>query len=101
LVRSQATPPFVFQLALGDYAVHYQLNACLDRAEEQVPLLALLHSNIQDVFNEFGVQIMTPHYRRDPAEPQVVPKERWFEPPAKSPEVMPLSPPAAPRERAA
>lgn len=74
--------PFVLQMALGDYAVRYQLNVFLDRAEQQVPLLASLHSNIQDVFNEFGVQIMTPHYRRDPAEPQVVPKERWFEPPA-------------------
>jgi hypothetical protein len=34
------------------------------------------------VFNEHGVQIMTPHYRRDPVEPQVVPEHRWFEAPA-------------------
>lgn len=45
-------------------------------------MLALLHRRIQDVFNEYGVQIMTPHYRRDPIEPQVVPKAHWFDPPA-------------------
>ncbi|HWC16791.1 MAG TPA: mechanosensitive ion channel domain-containing protein, partial [Terriglobales bacterium] len=58
--------PFVLQINLGDYAAHYELNAYIERAEERVPLLALLHRNIQDVFNEYGVQIMTPHYRRDP-----------------------------------
>lgn len=78
----QSPAPFVLQTALGDYAVQYQLNAYLDRAEEKVPMLALLHRRIQDVFNEYGVQIMTPHYRRDPVEPQVVPRVHWFDPPA-------------------
>ena len=82
--RDQA--PFVLQTALGDYAVQYELNAYVERAEERVPLLALLHRNIQDVFNEYGVQIMTPHYRRDPDQPQIVPKERWFEAPARDKE---------------
>jgi len=75
--------PFVLQTGLGDYAVQYELNAYIERAEERVPLLALLHRNIQDVFNEYGVQIMTPHYRRDPEQPQFVPKERWFDAPAR------------------
>jgi small-conductance mechanosensitive channel len=80
---SKDPAPFVLQTALGDYAVQYELNAYIELAEERVPLLALLHRNIQDVFNEYGVQIMTPHYRRDPDQPQVVPKERWFESPAR------------------
>lgn len=42
----------------------------------------VVNANVQDVFNEYGVQIMSPHYRFDPAEPGVVPKARWFEPPA-------------------
>ena len=75
-------PPFVLQLALGDYAVSYQVNAFLERAEDRVTTLALLHRRIQDVFNEHGVQIKTPHYRGDPVEPQVAPKHRWFEAPA-------------------
>ena len=39
-----------------------------------------LHRNILDVFNEYGVQIMTPAYEGDPAEPKVVPKEQWHAP---------------------
>ena len=41
-----------------------------------------LNANIQDVFNENGVQIMSPHYVNDPAAPVIVPKALWFEPPA-------------------
>jgi hypothetical protein len=46
-------------------------------------VLTLLHANIQDVFNEHGVQIMSPHYMGDPQEPKVVKPEDWFAPPAK------------------
>jgi len=37
------------------------------------------------VFNEYGVQIMSPHYVLDPKSPQVVPKAQWFAPPAQAP----------------
>ena len=45
-----------------------------------------LHRNIQDAFNEYGVQIMSPSYLSDPKSPKVVPKDQWYEPPAKPPE---------------
>jgi hypothetical protein len=45
-----------------------------------------LHQNIQDAFNEYGVQIMSPHYVLDPKSPAVVPRERWYEPPAEPPQ---------------
>jgi hypothetical protein len=32
------------------------------------------------VFNENAVQIMSPHYRSDPPEPAIVPKEKWHTP---------------------
>ena len=38
-------------------------------------LYTALHRNILDVFNEYGVQIMTPAYEGDPAEPKLVPRE--------------------------
>jgi hypothetical protein len=41
-----------------------------------------LHANIQDAFNEHGVQIMSPNYEADPAGPKVVPRDKWFQPPA-------------------
>jgi small-conductance mechanosensitive channel len=79
--------PFVRQTALSDYYVEYRLIA-YTRLEDPVlraEALSRLHANIQDVFNEHGVQIMSPHYMADPKEPQVVPKERWHLPPASPP----------------
>ena len=79
-------PPFVNQTALSDFYVEYQLNAHLERPEKRIRVLADLHANIQDVFNEHGVQIMSPHYEADPADKKWVPRERWHEPPAKTPD---------------
>jgi hypothetical protein len=42
-----------------------------------------LHRNILDVFNEYGVQIMTPAYEGDPEQPKVVPKGEWYPAPAR------------------
>ena len=41
-----------------------------------------LSRNVLDVFNEYGVQIMTPAYRGDPEEPKIVRREDWHLPPA-------------------
>ena len=51
--------------------------------ETRIRTLAALHANIQDAFNEHGVQVMSPHYVADPAGKVGVPREKWFEPPAK------------------
>jgi small-conductance mechanosensitive channel len=77
--------PFVRQTALSDFYVEYRLIAYspIERAVQRIDMLSQLHANIQDVFNEHGVQIMSPHYMMDPAEPQVVPKAKWFTSPAK------------------
>ena len=50
-----------------------------------VPLYSALHRNIQDVFNEHEIQIMTPSYVSDPASPKLVPKGQWYAPPAVAP----------------
>ncbi|MGR8999509.1 MAG: mechanosensitive ion channel family protein, partial [Gammaproteobacteria bacterium] len=74
--------PFVSQTALSDFYVEYRLSAQIDRPETRRITLTALHANIQDVFNEFGVQIMSPHYVNDPVEKVWVPKEQWFDAPA-------------------
>lgn len=74
--------PFVSQTALSDFYVEYRLCVQVDRPEIRRITLTTLHANIQDVFNEFGVQIMSPHYENDPLEKVWVPKEQWFEAPA-------------------
>ena len=48
-------------------------------------LYAELHRHILDVFNEYGVQIMTPAYEGDPDEPKIVPRKDWHAAPAASP----------------
>jgi small-conductance mechanosensitive channel len=75
-------PPFVLQTALSDFYIEYQLNAPLEDPRQRIAVLSELHANIVDVFNEYGVQIMSPHYRADPARPAVVPRAEWHRPPA-------------------
>lgn len=55
--------PFVLQTSLDDFYVAYQINAYTDRADMQAGIYSLLHQNIQDCFNEGGVEILSPHYR--------------------------------------
>ena len=54
--------PFVLQTALDDFYVRYELNAYTRQAERMPALYSALHANIQDRFNEAGVEIMSPHY---------------------------------------
>jgi small-conductance mechanosensitive channel len=75
--------PFVRQLTLGDFAVTYEINVFCNNAQAMNEIYTLLHRNILDVFNEHGVQIMTPAYEGDPEAPKVVPKDQWFSAPAK------------------
>jgi small-conductance mechanosensitive channel len=54
--------PFVLQTALDDFYVTYELNVYTDYPQEMVRIYSELHQNIQDKFNESGVEIMSPHY---------------------------------------
>lgn len=75
-------PPFVLQKALGDFAVTYEINAYTNDASSMLRQYSALHANILDVFNEYGIQIMTPAYEGDPAEPKVVRADDWYTAPA-------------------
>jgi small-conductance mechanosensitive channel len=79
---SREPRPFVFQKALGEFAVTYELNAYCKDARLMMKLYTALHRNILDVFNEYGVQIMTPAYEGDPEQPKVVPRTDWYAAPA-------------------
>ena len=90
--------PRVFQTALSDFYPEYRLvcQAVPSEPRPRAEVLAALHANIQDVFNEHNVQIMSPHYRGDPATAKVVPKDAWFTSPAAPPASPPAVPPAVP-----
>lgn len=77
--------PFVLLQSLGDFCVIYEVNVYSDRPHDMMKQYTLLSQNILDVFNEHGVQIMTPNYEGDPDQPKIVPKDQWFAPPAQSP----------------
>jgi len=79
----RAPSPFVLQKELGDFAIIYELNVYTDNPQEMMKRYTDLHREILDVFNEYGVQIMTPAYRSDTPEPKIVPQEKWYAPPAK------------------
>jgi small-conductance mechanosensitive channel len=81
----QDPPSRVHQTALSDFYVEYRLvtYAIPERSVPRALVLTALHAHIQDVFNEYGVQIMSPHYLGDPASPKVVPRSGWNPPPAR------------------
>jgi small-conductance mechanosensitive channel len=81
----QEPAPFVLQTSLGDFAITYEINAYCNDAQLMPRLRSALHRSILDVFNEYGVQIMTPAYEGDPAEPKIVPATQWHEAPAAQP----------------
>ena len=78
--------PFVLQKELGDFAVTYEINAYCNEPRAMNQLYTALHANILDVFNEYGVQIMTPAYEGDPKEAKIVPKDQWYSAPARLPD---------------
>ncbi|HET9252603.1 MAG TPA: mechanosensitive ion channel domain-containing protein [Candidatus Eisenbacteria bacterium] len=77
--------PFVLQTALEQVQVAYEINAYTDQPDRMLRIYSELRQNIQDAFNEYGVQIMTPFYEGDKEKPLVVPKEKWYAAPAVRP----------------
>jgi small-conductance mechanosensitive channel len=61
-LTSSSSEPFVLQNALNDSFVSYELNVFTEHANQIPAIYSALHQNIQDKFNEAGVEIMSPHY---------------------------------------
>lgn len=54
--------PFVLETGLNDWYPVYQINAYTRDAQRMGPIYSELFQNIQDCFNEAGVEIMSPTY---------------------------------------
>ncbi|MGB2633363.1 MAG: mechanosensitive ion channel domain-containing protein [Candidatus Acidiferrum sp.] len=74
---SKASKPSVVQKQLSDFYVEYTLIARLQEEGLRIQTVSNLNSAIQDAFNEFGVQIMSPHYMIQPNGSVMVPREKW------------------------
>lgn len=77
--------PFVRHNSLGDFCVVYEINVYCAEPQLMGLYYTELHRNILDVFNEYGVQIMTPAYEGDPEQAKVVPRDQWYAAPARPP----------------
>lgn len=58
--------PYVYQKALSDFYVEYQLFLHTESPQIQIKILSELHQRIQDEFNREGIQIMSPHFMSQP-----------------------------------
>lgn len=70
--------PLVLQRALANFHVEYELVVGMDQPETRLVVLSELHMNIQDAFNEAGIQIMSPAFESQPEQRVLVPKSKWF-----------------------
>jgi small-conductance mechanosensitive channel len=77
--------PWVLQHELSDFSVQYYLMAHLEEGANRHEVLSTLHGQIQDAFNEFGVQIMSPHFEGQPDKKVYVPQPEWYSAPASPP----------------
>ena len=77
--------PFIVYQQLGDFCVNYEINGYTRDASAMVATRTALQRNILDVFNEYGVQIMTPAYEGDPEQAKIVPRDQWYAAPARRP----------------
>ena len=64
----------MLQTRLADFSPIYERNAYTANARRIPFTYSALHANIQDVFAEAEVQIMTPSYESDPEQPKVPPR---------------------------
>jgi len=78
-------PPRVMQRELGDFYVQYLLLTHLENDQNRAAVLSELHGQIQDAFNEYDTQIMSPHFVLQPDKPVLVPKSAWHAAPATPP----------------
>lgn len=74
--------PLVRQLALQDWYVAYALQVRLRPGKSLAGVRSVLNGHIQDVFNPFGIQIMSPNFISQPEQPVIVTRPNWFAPPA-------------------
>ncbi|MVN90199.1 mechanosensitive ion channel family protein [Mucilaginibacter aquatilis] len=69
IAAAKATPmiehepePFVLQTNFDDFSVAYQINGYTKHASKQALIYSELYKNLQDTFNEAGVELLSPTY---------------------------------------
>lgn len=60
---AKSPEPFVLQKALNDFYVEYEINLYTTNPARMLFIYSELHQNIQDLFTEAGIDLLSPHYR--------------------------------------
>ncbi len=76
--------PFIFQQQLADFYATYEINVYVKDVVKRAGILADLRNNIQDVFGERGIELVSPHFRA--IVPTENPDNKPENPPAKGPD---------------
>ena len=71
--------PFVLELELNDNYMCYQINAYIKDADEMPVIMSDLLQNIQDYFNEAGIELFAPHHFTTKSKVSVVNGDRRVE----------------------
>lgn len=85
VLQDDSHKPFVLQTSLDDFYVAYELNVLTHLPSAMASTYSHLHQNIQDVCNEQGIEILSPHFSaiRDGSAlnvpPEYIPKD--YKPP--------------------
>ena len=84
----EANPkPFVLQTKLDDWYVIYQINAYTRHPEYMASIYSQLHANIQDIFHEAGIEVMSPHFMGVRPNDQVIMPDEYLQKKEKKDEV--------------
>ena len=76
----EANPkPFVLQTKLDDWYVIYQINAYTRHPEYMASIYSQLHANIQDIFHEAGIEVMSPHFMGVRPNDQVIMPDEYLQ----------------------
>ncbi len=62
VLQEETHKPFVLQTSLDDFYVAYELNVLTHKPNAMARTYSNLHQNIQDVCNENGIEILSPHF---------------------------------------
>ena len=74
--------PFVILPAFESFSASYELNAYTRPGVRRYIAITELNHNVLDVFNEYGISLLTPSYMTDPAQDKLVARDAWFTEPA-------------------
>ncbi|MGB7414276.1 MAG: hypothetical protein WA902_08715 [Thermosynechococcaceae cyanobacterium] len=70
--------PFVLQTSLDDFYVSYELNAYTRSPATMAKTYSELHQHLQDLCNEAGIEILSPHYSAARDGNQLAVPEKYF-----------------------